>query len=208
MQYKWLNKQNNNKLIVFFNGWGMDEKIISHLSFGNYDVLTFYDYRTFELVDFDFSAYGEKILIAWSMGVYVCNYFYEKFKNFDRFIAINGTQKPIDDDFGIPKMIYNLTVENFNELSCSKFMKKISNTVNLKDYCSRNLEELKQELISIRDLQVEKFLDFNKVILSEKDRIFPYKNMINFWNEKNAEIVNIEAPHYIFDMYNNWSDLL
>lgn len=208
MQYKWLNKQNNNKLIVFFNGWGMDEKIISNIGYEDYDVLTFYDYRTFENINFDFSSYNEKILIAWSMGVYVCNYFYEQFKNFDKFIAVNGTQKPIDDDFGIPKMIYNLTVDNFNELSCSKFMKKISTTVNLKDYCSRNLDELKQELISIRDLKVEKLIDFNKVILSEKDRIFPYKNMVNFWNKQNVEITNLESSHYIFDMYKNWSDLL
>ncbi len=208
MQYKWLNKQNNKKLIAFFNGWGMDEKIVSHLEFDGYDVLTFYDYRTFEIENFDFSTYEEKVIIAWSMGVYVCNYFYEQFKNFDRFIAINGTQKPIDDDFGIPQMIYNLTVDNFNELSCSKFMKKISNTVNLKDYCSRNLDELKQELISIRDLEVENILNFDKAILSLKDRIFPYKNMLNFWEKQQAEIVNIEAAHYIFDMYKNWSDLL
>lgn len=208
MQYKWLNKQNNKKLIVFFNGWGMDEKIVSHLQFDNYDVLTFHDYRTFKKIDFDFSSYEEKVLIAWSMGVYVCNYFYEQFKNFDKFIAVNGTQKPIDDNYGIPKMIYNLTVDNFNELSCSKFMKKISTTVNLKDYCSRNLDELKQELISIRDLKSETLFDFNKAILSEKDRIFPYKNMLNFWNEQNAAIVNIAAGHYIFDMYKSWSDLL
>lgn len=208
MQYKWLNKQNNKQLIVFFNGWGMDEKIVSHLEFDNYDVLTFHDYRNFEKIDFDFSSYDEKVLIAWSMGVYVCNYFYEQFKNFDKFIAVNGTQKPIDDNYGIPKMIYNLTVDNFNELSCSKFMKKISTTVNLKDYCSRNLDELKQELISIRDLKSETLFDFNKAILSEKDRIFPYKNMLNFWKEKNIEIVELEAGHYIFDMYKSWSDLL
>lgn len=208
MQYKWLNKQNNKNLIVFFNGWGMDEKIVSHLQFDNYDVLTFHDYRTFEKIDFDFSSYDKKVLIAWSMGVYVCNYFYEQFKNFDKFIAVNGTQKPIDDNYGIPKMIYNLTVDNFNELSCSKFMKKISTTVNLKDYCSRNLDELKQELISIRDLKAETLFNFNKAILSEKDRIFPYKNMLHFWHEKNIEVVELESGHYIFDMYKSWSDLL
>ena len=126
MQYKWLNKQNNKKLIVFFNGWGMDEKAVEHLECNNYDILTFYDYRNFEIETFDFSKYEKKYLIAWSMGVYVCNYFYDLFKNFDKFIAINGTQKPIDDEFGIPKIIYNLTVENFNDLSCAKFFKKIS----------------------------------------------------------------------------------
>ena len=126
MQYKWLNKKENKNLIVFFNGWGMSEKAVSHLDFDGYDVLTFFDYRSFEIENFDFSKYEKKVLIAWSMGVYVCNYFFDIFKNFDKFIAINGTQKPIDDNFGIPTAIYNLTVYNFNDLSCAKFMKKIS----------------------------------------------------------------------------------
>ena len=36
MKYKWLNKGvnkgvNNGKLILFFNGWGMDENVVKHL---------------------------------------------------------------------------------------------------------------------------------------------------------------------------------
>jgi biotin synthesis protein BioG len=208
MQYKWLNCNKNKKLIVFFNGWGMDEKIVENLSCSNYDVLVFYDYRNLNIESFDFSIYEEKILIAWSMGVYVCNYFYDLFKNFDKFIAINGSLKPIDDEFGIPKMIYNLTVDNFNELSCSKFMKKISSSVDLKSYVTRNLDELKEELIFIRDLKINNYLEFNKVYISLKDRIFPPKNLINFWQNKNVEIVNLETGHYIFDKFKNWSDLV
>lgn len=208
MKYKWLNKKNNKNLIVFFNGWGMDEKVIEHLCFDDFDVLTFYDYTSLEIASFDFTSYENKVLVAWSMGVYVCNYLYELFKNFDKFIAINGTQKPIDDVYGIPVMVYNLTVDNFNELSCSKFMKKISTTVDLKGYSSRTIDELKQELISIRDLKVEKYLQFDKAILSTKDRIFPFKNMQKYWLEKNVKIEEIEKAHYIFDEYKKWSDLL
>jgi biotin synthesis protein BioG len=142
------------------------------------------------------------------MGVYVCNYFYDLFKNFDKFIAINGSLKPIDDEFGIPKMIYNLTVDNFNELSCSKFMKKISSSVDLKSYVTRNLDELKEELIFIRDLKINNYFEFNNVYISLKDRIFPPKNLINFWQNKNVEIVNLETGHYIFDKFKNWSDLV
>ncbi len=208
MQYKWLNKNNNKNLIVFFNGWGMDEKIVKNLAFEEYDVLAFFDYRTFEIPAFDFSEYEKKYIVCWSMGVYVCNLFYDLLKDFNGFIAINGTQKPIDDSYGIPAAIYNLTVDNFNELTCSKFMKKISSTVDLKNYCARGIEELKQELVSIRALKVDKFLTFPKAIISSKDRIFPYKNMMNFWREKQVNITEVEGAHYIFDQYNNWSDLL
>lgn len=208
MQYKWLNKENNKNLIVFFNGWGMDEKIVSDLYAQNNDILTLFDYRTIETPDFDFSNYQKKYLIAWSMGVFVCNYFYEQYKNFNRYIAINGTLKPIDDNYGIPKNIYDLTVANFNEMSCSKFMRKISATKNLQEYTSRSLNELKEELISIRDLKVNNFLPFDTAFLSTKDRIFPFKNMLNFWAEKNIKITEIENSHYIFDSYKNWSDFI
>ena len=201
MQYKWLNRKENKNLIVFFNGWGMSEKAISHLNFSDYDVLVFFDYRSFEIENFDFSRYEKKILIAWSMGGYVCNYFFDIFKDFDRFIAINGTQKPINDDYGIPTAIYNLTVDNFNDLSCTKFMKKISTNI---EPSGRSTEELKEELIAIRDLKVQDYLTFDKAIVSTKDRIIPSKNQINFW--KNAQ--QIDCTHYIFDQYTSWEELL
>ena len=74
MKYKWLNKEvNNSKLILFFNGWGMDENVVKHLDVEDYDVLMFYDYNTLD-TDFDFNSlnfYHEKNLIAWSMGVMI-----------------------------------------------------------------------------------------------------------------------------------------
>ncbi len=208
MQFTWINKQNNKNLIVFFNGWGMDEKIVSRLKCNDFDVLVFFDYENFEIPDFDFLIYENKYLICWSMGVYVCNYFYEKFKSFNKFIAINGTQKPIDDNYGIPETAYNLTIDNFNELTCSKFMKKISSTVDLKEYCSRNIDELKNELIKLKELKVQKYLNFDKAIISIKDRIFPYKNQMNFWSAKKTKILEISSSHYVFDLFENWSDLL
>ena len=208
MKYKWLNKSENKKLIVFFNGWGMDEKVVAHLNYSDFDVLMFYDYLNTQIHEFDFSNYDYKVLIAWSMGVYVCNIFYDKLKYFNKFIAINGTQKPVDDDYGIPQLVYNLTVENFNELSSAKFMKKITTEVDLKEYTSRQTEELKQELISIRDLKIEKYLNFNKAIISTKDRIMPYKNQLKFWQEKGVEKIELNAPHYIFNLYKNWDELI
>ena len=36
MEYKWLSQKNNNKLIIFFNGWGMDEFPVKHLASDDY----------------------------------------------------------------------------------------------------------------------------------------------------------------------------
>ena len=58
MKYKWLNRENNDKLIVFFNGWGMDECVVKHLYPDDYDVLMFFDYTTLE-TDFDWRMLDE-----------------------------------------------------------------------------------------------------------------------------------------------------
>ena len=56
MKYKWLHKINKQKLILFFNGWGMTESVVAHLIPDDYDVLMFYDYNTLDS-DFDFSLF-------------------------------------------------------------------------------------------------------------------------------------------------------
>lgn len=209
MKSEWINKRNNTDLIVFFSGWGSSENINTKLNYGNFDILVFYDYRTFEQIDFDFSQYQKKYLIAWSMGVFVCNYYYEIFKNFDKLTAINGTQMPINDNYGIPSSVYDLTVNNFNEFSCAKFVKKMSTDLKPDEYATRTIKDLKDELISIRVLKVRNLLKFNKAIVSLKDRIIPSKNQLNWWQQQNTEIEQLEdKPHYIFDLYQNWSDLI
>ena len=52
MKYKWLNRRENKKIILFFNGWGMDENVVKHLDSEDYDVLMFFDYKTLD-TDFD-----------------------------------------------------------------------------------------------------------------------------------------------------------
>jgi len=78
MKYKWLNKNDNNReVIIFFNGWGMDDCVIKHLDSENYNILMFYDYNdlVFDFKSFDFDLYAKRYLIAWSMGVMVATNF-------------------------------------------------------------------------------------------------------------------------------------
>ena len=49
MQYHWLNKQNNEKLIIFFTGWSFDENPFKFLKSDNFDVMIFYDYNNLEI---------------------------------------------------------------------------------------------------------------------------------------------------------------
>ena len=137
MKYKWLNKGvNNSKLILFFNGWGMDENVVKHLDCENYDVLMFYDYNTLN-TDFDWDlldVYPEKNLIAWSMGVMVCS------------CLAPSLTLPL----GERKSLYN------------------------------------------------------KILISDNDKIIPTKSQVAFWGIE----PNLKSGHCPFFQFKKWSELL
>ncbi len=212
MQHFWLNNKPQNKnLILFFNGWAMNETPVKHLDCSDYDVLVVYDYRNldFDFTQFDFSKYEKQYLICWSMGVYCANLFKKTLKNFDKKIAINGTQKIIDDNFGIPSKIYKITTKFLNEDSKDKFIKNMfdNGKINPNITITRNLNELKEELIAIQNIKLTDELNFDLAIISKNDRIIPTKNQLNFWQNK-ALIKEINSTHCPFEIYNSWQDLL
>ena len=204
MKYKWLNnKKSNSDIIIFFNGWGMDESVVNHLNPDDFNVLMFYDYETLE-TDFDFAVllnYSRKYLVAWSMGVMTATLFDI---NYDFKTAVNGTLTPIDDKYGIPERIYNLTVKGFSPKGAERFIKSMFN-----EECNfpkpiRSFEEQKNELAALSKYKSKKDFQYDRVILSSEDKIIPTKNQINFWQKPS----NLHSGHYPFKEFLNWKDLV
>ena len=156
MKHFWLNKKNNSKLILIFNGWGMNETPFKHLACDDYDILILSDYRKFDidLNTFGFDKYSEKYLIAWSMGVFVSGVYFEILNKFDKKIAINGTNLIVDNNFGIPEKIFNVTVKFLNETSLDKFIKNMfeGGKLNPEITITRDIAGLREELITIKIL--------------------------------------------------------
>ena len=203
MKYKWLNKENNKKLIVFFNGWGMDECVINHLEPEDYDVLMLYDYNTLE-TDFDFKniyPYPEKYLVAWSMGVMTATLFDVDYVSKT---AINGTYKPIDNKFGIPKRIYDLTLRGFSPKGAERFIKDMYNEDCILPHPNREFENQKSELEALTHYEANPDFKYDRIIISTKDRIIPTKNQVAFWGIE----PNIDSGHAPFNHFKKWSELL
>ena len=203
MKYKWLNQGNNKKLIIFFNGWGMDECVVSHLETEDYDVLMFYDYNSLE-TDFDFEnifPYTQKYLVAWSMGVMTASLFNI---NYVSKTAINGTLKPIDDMFGIPKRIYDLTLKGFSPKGAEKFIQSMYHENCKYTYPKREFENQKSELEALTHYEANEDFKYDRVILSSYDKIIPTKNQTAFWGIE----PNIESGHAPFNHFKKWSELL
>ena len=204
MKYKWLNRCEKSNLIIFFNGWGMDEAVVEHLEPSDYQILMFYDYNNLE-TDFDFNSlnkFKEKYLVAWSMGVMVATLFQQI--KYDSSIAINGTLKPIDDKYGIPTKIYDLTEKGLTPLGVKKFIKNMYNPESKIPEIKRNFENQKTQLTALRNYRANNDFKYSKILISKEDKIFPTKNQSAFWNIE----PNLEAGHAPFMIFQKWSELI
>ena len=201
MRLNWLNKKNNNNLIIFFNGWGMDDNVISHLDYGNYDVLTICDYNTLTELP-DITAYKQRHIIAWSMGVMVATIFETDPTSAT---AINGTPYPIHQEFGINPKVYRLMELGFSDETKNDFYTKMFNVLPANfTPPTRDTKGQKTELTALRAYSANQNFTYSRIIVSNNDKIIPTKSQLNYW--ETPEI--IEGGHCIFYQYNKWEELL
>lgn len=225
MNTKKLIQNNSKKLILFFNGWSLDENIVNHLTSKNYDVTMFYDYSDLEIskeiID-EINNYDEVNIIAFSFGVWGVNAgvnassldnINAKIKNI---IAINGTLIPIDNQFGISEKMFDLTLSNLSEKTYPLFFKNMwgkCHEVDLSKMPNRSIEDKRQELIAIKNNSTQlkiSDISFNKVFIGKYDKIIPAKNQFAFWGGKcdNKEIIELDSGHYAFDLFKDWEEII
>ena len=68
----------------------------------------------------------------------------------------------------------------------------------------RDFENQKRELIALKNYISNKDFKYDKVLISDSDKIIPTKNQCNFWNIN----PNFTSGHCPFLSFNTWSDLL
>lgn len=214
MQSHWLNKQDHNKLIIFFTGWSFDYKPFEFLNCEDFDVLIIYDYNDLELPQIP--EYKEYFLISWSMGVYTSYLLKDKLPKFTKKIAINGTPFPVNDEYGIPLKPFILTLRHAKTGLERKFYQNIFNsedeyTQYTKTQVERTIENRVSELNTlyskIKSTEISYQNYFDTAIISNNDKIIPTKNQINFWEGK-AEIKTVESGHFLYYNFTSWNEIL
>jgi len=207
-----LNKKKFDKLIIFFNGWSLDENIVKHLRADKYDVIMFYDYSNLEIspeILKEINNYEEINIIAWSFGVWACRSVINLFQNLKNVIAINGTLVPIDNELGIPEKIFNLTLSNLSEKNYVRFFKNMfEGDADLSKLPQRDAENQRQELVNIKDSLSAKTNQglFTKIFVGMHDKIISPKNQLRFWGDSN--IIKLDKGHYIFDLFESWDEII
>lgn len=219
----YLINRGSERLILFFNGWGADDNIVSHLESMEFDIYTVSSHQNREEVVLD-KVYSEIHIVGWSLGVAVAYEWYTKIKTKAKltvtsFTAINGTLSPIDDTLGLPVDIYDKTIEGWSSRTRDKFnmrmfggVRAYKKRVEDSTLPKRELEEQLEELIYLKEYFADIKISANRYIrayIGDSDMIIPTKNLNNFWGEDSPNIVYCsETPHYPFLYFKSWDSIV
>jgi len=219
MRLKYLHKKNSTKLILFMSGWGCDETPFQKIQSDEYDVLICYDYRNLsnaaDIVE-ELKHYQEYHLIAWSLGVYISSLLFKDHgKIFTNRLAINGSLDPIHETKGIPAAIFQGTIDGLNEKGRDKFFMRMCGgrsgyAIFMEHQPQRTVEDQKEELICLQNMIFERVISwdiFDKVLLSSRDMIFPFKNLEQAWKGK-SNTRTLDLPHFCFYNWNKWDEII
>lgn len=216
MRIDWLSKTGSSRVVCFFNGWGMDARVVEHLE-RDCDTLVVYDYRNLDEGDLSvLQNYSQVDVVAWSMGVWAAANVLPKWNIVpDKLVGLNGTERPVDNQYGIPLKVYLLTENGMNERGRKKFMARMF--VNDEERIRfgengfiRPLAEVCEELSLIR-IQVDALknsLKWDKIFISGNDVIFMPDLQKNWWHGKTGNIVELFAGHYPFYHFEKWEQIL
>lgn len=212
-------RESNSDLIVVFGGWGTDQNAFLPLCTDDHDLILYYNYSADEpFVIPDPKTYNSVTMIGWSLGIWAAEYLSDTMDLKPDFsIAVNGTPYPADNLYGIPLDIFEGTLNNLSEQGLEKFNIRIfgdKKTLgsNRDRTSQRTLESLKDELrwMYNRIMETNELkYRWNIAVASNDDRIFPYKNVHDFWSKKsNTKLVTMDLPHYPFFKWKSFKEMI
>ena len=216
MKSKWLRQGEHPDLLVFWNGWGMDERPFAHLTSTAHDVLMLYDYRTLALpealVQLD-GAYGRVRQLAWSFGVWAAGAWVKAAPysaSFD--LAVNGTAEPIHSLHGIPpeafiEMAVQLTPERRNRFYGDMFADDDERSRFMDHPPVRAFAEQREELLAVQAAACQRPAPFAAALISRGDRIMPARSQLRYWKTR-CPVRKTEGGHFPFYQWQTWEAVL
>lgn len=222
MQYKlYPQGEGNQRLILYFNGWAMTPEAVEHLRLpAGYDLLVLWDYRSSEL-GLDLSTYEYITLVAWSMGVWAANAARGWLKQLpiERSLAVCGTGYPMDDHWGIPRAVFEATLEGITPENRMRFNRRMCGGKSLRHLFEalerRSTDEIRDELQRVYDLEQTtphtapqpEGIVWTLAHIGLEDRIIPATNQQAYWQMQGVETREHLAPHYLFGQFSHWKEL-
>ncbi len=203
MNISFIKQDNNRHLILLMAGWGMDAAPFATLDYPGYDIAVVWDY-TDESIDKNLlSDYREVIVLAWSMGVMEADRVIPGLGlPISLSVAINGTTTPVNDSTGIPKAIFDGTLNTLSDSTLQRFNKRMCGSAEafrrFSDTApSRSIRSLRDELQILGERSLKQTsaqsMNWDFAIIGSRDMIFTTANQTNAWPD--TPKIYIEEPH-------------
>lgn len=180
------------RLILLFAGWAMDAGPFCGLHRNGYDIAIVYDYSD-DSADWSFAeGYKEICIVAWSLGVRAAasaGLTGQIDARVTLRLAVNGTETPIDDCFGIPEALFRATADHLTETSLLKFYRRTAgrtSTAFTANAPRRTTESARREIYRFIDGElppVSHAWCWDRAIVSTADAVFPPENQLAAWRE-------------------------
>ncbi|ANT65938.1 DUF452 family protein [Prosthecochloris sp. CIB 2401] len=225
MRTEWLLHSARRRVVVFFNGWGMDHGIARHLlantpeGFG-YDLLSCYDYGDPRLAPdtlTELGQYDERIVVAWSLGVWAAAL--SGIEGVSRSLAINGTLTPLDRKQGIRPDIFQATLDGWSEKGRERFNRRICGSNESLELLQqmgvqRDIADQKRELEAIfstlsHSTSATGYASwgFSRAVVGDRDMIFTPAAQEAAWQGVPVSVVS-GMPHMPFAVMKGWQEVL
>ena len=195
----------------------MDPRPFKYIKSKEADILMFYVYRDFKFPTTTIDScrdYDSLTLIAWSLGApAACLFCKEHELSPVKSIAVNGTAFPAHNEYGIPKSIFDGTISSLSEDNLRRFYRRMCGSSKsfeafLENVPCRPLNEIDNELRTLRDMKHSGIEIIQKALICEQDRIIPAENQLNCWQNLSIPSHRIPGSHFPFYSYPSWEALI
>lgn len=194
--------------IIFFNGWGMDEKIVSHLQIPkNYECIHInFPYKLNTKI---LEKYEKLCFIGWSFGVFYMALFisenHEFLKNKKIYTAVVNGVPYLTEKNILNKRVIILTYKNL----CRENLKIFYSKAGIENYISKkSIEDLKAELKYFAENCCPVNIHTDKAFISSDDMIVKTEIQKKYYEENKILFIVIEGKHCIFNKIDSWEYLL
>ena len=175
------------RLLIFFNGWGMDSSRAAVWDLPGTDLLVLSEYTESDRLPEVPARYSRCAVLAWSFGVWRAAALLsvqDKLPPGPR-VAVNGTLEPLSAETGIDPVIFEKTLRNWLlPETREKFLLRMTGA---RFPISRRAPEFQQEELAALERAVREEgpvkNPFRQVFCGRRDRIFPFEAQKRFWEK-------------------------
>jgi biotin synthesis protein BioG len=205
MNKQWLSRSGSASLLLVFGGWGLGVAPFADMT-GTDDVLFVDDYISLSDDLPETTEYDDTTLLAYSFGVVsAAHWLAQTGLKPDRKVAANGTLYPADELKGTHPQTVSNTIDQLTQSSFAKFCKRCGH-----HGAPPNIDIVaaQSELDAIISRGPAPETTFDRIWISDRDRIIPTQAQLIAWEHQEQVIKRVSGPHQPFKPGQSWQEWL